>query len=89
VPKGNPDKIQSSKATKFGSYSINDLSTLDAQEYEINHIGYDTVLVKENPNILVPVDVMREFEKEGIMENSTKTFYSTTGVGTTLESCKR
>jgi betaine reductase len=89
VPRGNPDKIQSSKATKFGSYSITGFSSLDSQDYEIRHIGYDTSFVNRNPNILVPVDVMKEFEEEGLIGRLHETFYSTSGVGTTLESSKK
>jgi betaine reductase len=89
VPKGNPDEIQSIKATRFGSYSIKELSTLNAQEYEITHIGYDKAFVNQNPNILVPVDVIREFEKEGVIGKLHDTFYSTAGVGATLESSKK
>jgi betaine reductase len=89
VPKGNPDKIQGSKATRFGSYSIKEVKTLSAQEYEVIHIGYDTVFIAQNPNILVPVDVMRDFEKEGMIGKLYETFYSTVGVGTTLESSKK
>jgi betaine reductase len=89
VPRGNPDKIQSSKATKFGSHSITGFSSLDSQDYEIRHIGYDTSFVNRNPNILVPVDVMKEFEEEGLIGRLHETFYCTSGVGTTLESSKK
>jgi glycine reductase len=89
VPKGNPDKIPSSRAKTFGSYCIKGLTTLHGQEYEANHIGYDTLFVDQNPNILVPLDVMREFEQEGLIGKLNETFYSTTGVGTSLENCRR
>ena len=89
VPKGNPDKIPSSRANTFGSYSIKGLSTLRGQEYKVNHIGYDTLFVDQNPDILVPLDVMREFEQEGLIGKLNETFYSTTGVSTPLENSRR
>lgn len=89
VPKGNPDKIQSLKATRFGSYSIKEPKTLIAQDWEVTHIGYDTVFIKQNPNRLVPVDVMRDLEKEGVIGKLHETYYSTSGGATTLESGKK
>lgn len=41
VPKGNPDKIQGSAATRWGSYSIKDCDDLKSDDYEISHGGYD------------------------------------------------
>ncbi|HEY1235820.1 MAG TPA: glycine/betaine/sarcosine/D-proline family reductase selenoprotein B, partial [Candidatus Binatia bacterium] len=39
VPKGNPDKIQGSAATRWGSYSIKDCDDLKGEDYEISHGG--------------------------------------------------
>lgn len=79
VPKGNPDRIESRGATKFGAYSFKGLNSLKPEEYEVNHIGYDPVFVRQDPNRLVPVDVMRELEKEGEIGKLHETFYSTAG----------
>jgi glycine reductase complex component B subunit gamma len=89
VPKGNPDRIQGSKATRFGSYSLKGLDDLDAKDYEVIHIGYDTIFISQNPNRLVPLDVMRELENEGVVGKLHDKYYSTAGVGTTLESSKK
>jgi glycine reductase len=89
VPKGNPDKIQSLKATRFGSYSIKGLGILESQDYEVAHIGYDTAFIKQNPHRLVPVDVMRDLENEGVIGKLHETYFSTSGGGTTLESGKK
>lgn len=88
VPKGNPDGIPSSRSSTFGSYSIKVLDKFRGQEYEANHIGYDTILVNENPDILVPLDVMRELEHDGLIGKLNDTFYSTTGVGTPLKNSR-
>ena len=82
VPRGNPDKIESRQATKFGSYSITGLDRLSAEDYEGNHIGYDNSFVNEDPNRLVPVDAMRDLEAERVIGKLSDTFHSTAGVGT-------
>ena len=46
------------------------------------HVGYDSHLVGEDPHRLVPLDIMRELEKEGIIGKSPDAFYSTVGVAT-------
>jgi len=82
VPKGNPDRIESSAATRFGAYSIKGVDHLDPEGFEVVHLGYDSRSVGEDPNRLVPLDIMRELEKEGIIGKSPDRFYSTTGVAT-------
>jgi glycine reductase complex component B subunit gamma len=85
VPMGNPDRIEMTAATRFGTYDISAVDALDPPEYEVNHGGYDSVLVRADPNRLVPVDVMREFEREGTIGNLHGTFYSTTGLACIVE----
>jgi glycine reductase complex component B subunit gamma len=80
VPKGNPDKIEMATATRYGRYDIAAKDALDPADYEVNHGGYDSVLVRQDPNRLVPVDVMREMEREGVIGALHDWFYSTTGL---------
>lgn len=89
VPKGNPDKIEISTATRFGKYNIKGLDKLKPEDYEVSHSGYDSTLVREDPNRLVPVDVMRDFEREGRIGTLHDNFYSTTGVASIVEVMKR
>lgn len=79
-PKGNPDKIESRAATRFGRYDIRGIDRLDSENYEVNHAGYDSIFVRQDPNRLVPVDMMRELEKEGTIGKLYDKFYSTAGV---------
>jgi betaine reductase len=80
VPKGNPDKIESRTATRFGRYSFKGAESLNPDDYEVSHVGYDSVYVRQDPNRLVPVDVMRDIEKEGVIGILHEEFYTTTGV---------
>jgi betaine reductase len=89
VPKGNPDKIESSGATRFGKYSFTGSNALNSEDFDVNHAGYDTIFIRQDPNRLVPVDVMRGLEKEGAIGRLYESFHSTTGVATAVENARR
>ena len=89
VPKGNPDKIQGSAATRWGSYSIKDCTKLDGSDYEISHGGYDAQFVRQDPDRLVPLDVMRDLEKEGAIGELHDEFLSTSGLANPLSNTRR
>jgi glycine reductase len=89
VPNGNPDKIQAREATRFGSYSFKDKEGLNPGDYEVNHVGYSPVFVLQDPHRLVPVDVMQDLEKEGVIGKLHKKFYSTAGAVCVVENIKK
>ena len=89
VPKGNPDRIESRRATRFGTYSIKGASALNPEDYEISHIGYDATFVSQDPHRLVPVDVMRDLEKEGVIGKLHERFYATSGGVSVVESAQK
>ena len=89
VPKGNPDKIQAREATRFGSYSFKDADGLHPEDYEVNHVGYSPVFVLQDPHRLVPVDVMQDLEKEGVIGKLHKKFYSTAGAVCVVANIKK
>jgi betaine reductase len=89
VPKGNPDNIQTRTATRFGKYSFQGKESLDSEDYEVSHVGYDSVFVRQDPNRLVAVDVMRDLEKAGAIGKLHEEFYSTTGVANIVETMRR
>ncbi len=85
VPKGNPDRIEIRTATRFGRYDIKDVERLHPEDYEVSHEGYDSIFVRQDPNRLVPVDVLRDLEREGLIGKLHDRFYSTTGVANIVE----
>lgn len=89
VPKGNPDHIESSSASHYGEYCIKGVDTLTSATYETAHGGYDPVYANEDPNRVLPVDVMREFEKEGKIGKLHDYYYVTVGNGTAVASAKK
>jgi betaine reductase len=89
VPKGNPDKIYGTAATRWGSYSIEGRDDLRGEEYEISHGGYDARFVQEDPDRLVPLDAMREMEKSGVIGKLHDEFISTSGRANPLSNTRR
>ena len=88
VPKGNPDHIESSNATRYGEYVITGVNDLTEETYETAHGGYDPVYANEDADRVLPVDVMREFEREGVIGKLHNKFYTTVGNGTAVLSSK-
>jgi glycine reductase len=89
VPKGNPDKIEGTAATRWGAYSIEGHDDLRGEEYEVSHGGYDTRFVQEDPDRLVPLDAMRELEKSGVIGKLHHEFLSTCGRSNPLSNTRR
>lgn len=88
VPKGNPDHIESSSASKYGSYNISGVEALTEATYETAHGGYDPTYANTDPNRVLPVDVLRDLEKEGKIGKLYETFFTTVGNGTAVASAK-
>ena len=88
VPQGNPDRIESSSATKYGIYDITGLEEMTKDKFMTIHGGYDRAYVLENPNLVVPLDVLREMEKEGVIGELANYFITTTGTGTSVGNAK-
>ena len=88
VPKGNPDHIESSSASHYGEYDISGVMDLTEATYETAHGGYDPVYANEDSDRVLPVDVLRDMEKEGKIGELHHLFYTTTGNGTAVASSK-
>lgn len=89
VPKGNPDHIESSSASHYGEYDITGVDNLDADHYETAHGGYDPVYANEDADRVLPVDVLRQMEKEGKIGKLHNKFYTTVGNGTAVASANK
>ena len=62
------------------------LKSLTAETHETAHGGYDPVYANEDADRVLPVDVMREFVKEGKVGSLHEKFYTTVGNGTAVAS---
>lgn len=83
VPHANPDRIQSASATKWGRYDISKDATLSPEVYKTIHAGFDPAAANADPNIIVPLDALRQYEKEGVIGSVHPYIYTTVGTGTT------
>jgi glycine reductase complex component B subunit gamma len=81
VPKGNPDRLESSRGTKYFKYSIKERDDLKPGEFEAMHTGYDTSTVNADPDRLIPLDAMRRLERAGNFGKLHDYYYVTTGTG--------
>jgi glycine/betaine/sarcosine/D-proline reductase family selenoprotein B len=89
VPMGNPDRIQSASATKWGKYDISGFDSLKAGEWQTIHAGFDPTFANKNPNVVVPLDALRQYEKEGKIGKLHDYVYSTVGTGTSQADASR
>ena len=89
VPRGNPDHIESSSASKFGEYDIAGIDDLTPEAYETAHGGYDPVYANQDADRVLPVDVMREFERDGMIGELHNKYYATVGNGTSTNKSKQ
>lgn len=89
VPLGNPDRIESANASKWGKYSIKGIDDLTNVNFETVHGGFDPVYALADPDRIVPLDVMRKFENDGIIAKLFDYFYSTVGNTTAVSSANR
>ncbi len=89
VPKGNPDRIESSNAQKYGKYNIDDVQDFTSEGYETAHGGYDPTYCNQDADRVLPIDVIRELISEGEIGSLHPYFYTTVGNGTAVASSKK
>lgn len=89
VPVANPDRIQSASATRWGRYDISVTDTLKSGEYKTIHAGFDPSAADADPNVITPVDVLKQLEQEEVFGSLHPYFYSTVGTGTTEAEAQR
>jgi len=89
VPKGNPDRIESSSASKYGKYSLVDINKFTPENGETAHGGYDPVYANQDLDRVLPVDVLKEMVAAGEIGSLHEYWYSTVGNGTSVANSKK
>ena len=89
VPIDNPDRIQSASATRWGRYNIEGVDDLLGGVYKTIHAGFDPAAADADPDVIVPIDALRAYEKERKIGKLHEYFYSTVGTGTTQAEAAR
>lgn len=81
VPIGNPDHIETALATRYGKYSMDVYGGADNLKAEVVHGGYDPIYCDKDPNRMVPVDVLKDFEREKVIGKLYDYIFATSGNG--------
>jgi glycine reductase complex component B subunit gamma len=89
VPQGNPDRLPSIRAQSWLRYSLAGERALSPDRFESVHGGFDVALANEDPNRLVPLDVVSSLSDEGRIGRLHDFFYTTTGNGTPVAAATR
>ncbi len=84
VPDSNPDSLESARATRWLRYPIKGKDELAAGEYRSVHGGFSTVAANDDPHRIVPLDVARQLEQEGVIGRLHDEYLVTAGNGTSV-----
>ncbi|MBI4506544.1 MAG: glycine/betaine/sarcosine/D-proline family reductase selenoprotein B, partial [Chloroflexi bacterium] len=79
VPRGNPDRLEWVRATKWLRYPLDGQAALAPGDYEISHGGYDTSFATADLNCIVPLDALREAEQAGLFGRLHGEYFVTAG----------
>ena len=89
VPRGNPDHLKRCSETRWAQYTLAGRDRLSSDEFECVHGGFFNLMASENPNLVLPLDVLRDLQREGKIGNLLDTYFTTTGNDQRLIDCKR
>jgi glycine reductase len=89
VPVGNPDRLESARATKWIRHSLDGYDSAEAGTFESVHGGFSTQWANAQPNRILPLDVARELASEGAIGGLHAEYFATTGNGTTVADARR
>ena len=88
VPMGNPDRLESARATRWLRYSLEGMDELEQGVYQSVHGGFSTVAANADPHRLLPLDVARELEREGRIGTLHGEYLVTAGNGTQVATAR-
>ncbi len=89
VPINNPDHLPAATAKFYKKYSIKDIDKFKEGEFESVHAGFDPVYANENPNRLLPLDLLKELERDGEIGSLYDEYFVTTGNSTSVADATR
>jgi glycine reductase complex component B subunit gamma len=89
VRQGNPDRLPAAAATRWASYHVAGMDRLVAGEWDAVHGGYDNTAALQDPNRVVPLDALRELEREGVIGKLLDDLFVTVGNIGSLNAMKR
>lgn len=89
VPLGNPDRLESARATRWLRYPIEGVDALVSGTWESVAGGFATTVANADPHRLLPLDAARALEREGVIGHLHGEFLTTVGNGTSVATAKR
>ncbi len=89
VPEGNPDGLESARATRWLRYPIEGTDSLPAGQWRSTHGGFSTTWANDDPHRILPLDVARELEREGAIGRLHGEYLVTVGNGTAVANARR
>lgn len=89
VPEGNPDRLESARATRWLRYPIDTTEALAPGDYQSVHGGFSTVYANDDPHRILPLDIARSMAAEGAIGALGDAYLVTTGNGTSVGNAKR
>lgn len=89
VPEGNPDGLESARATKWLRYPLEDRDGLPAGQWQSVHGGFSTQWANADPHRILPLDVARDLVREGRIGELYPAYLVTAGNGTSVANAHR
>jgi glycine reductase len=89
VPAGNPDRLESARATRWLRYPIEGVDSLESGDWESVAGGFATTAANADPNRLLPLDAARTLERDGTIGRLHDEFLVTVGNGTSVSTARR
>ena len=89
VREGNPEKLESARATRWLRYSLEGVQELTPGEWQSVHGGFSTVWANEDPHRILPLDVARELQREGAIGGLREEYLVTAGNGTSVANARK
>ena len=89
VTEGNPERMEPGRPTRFTTIPIDGVDRLDPKQFDVVHSGYDTAFANQDPHRVVPLDVMRELEQEGVIGKLYGSIHATGGAHAAVENATR
>lgn len=89
VRAGNPEGIESWRATRWARYSLAGIEALTPESFTCVHGGYDNRHIRANPHRAVPLDVLRHHLRDGRIGRLHEVLYTTVGNVMPVERARR
>ena len=89
VPEGNPDGFKVARVTQWKKYSIENLNSMKDGKWEVHHFGYDNTYMLQNPNYGVPLDVVRDMQREGVFAKLYPYYFTTVGTNASIHAMQK